>query len=102
MVTVVQENLQHNEASSVAICQHFRENIIDIALIQEPRIHRGRIGGLEDAKRKQIYFNSRGITTVQVGRLNKGEKQGHIMSSIYIPFDARSLSPTMSLTIPTI
>jgi hypothetical protein len=46
LIKFVQINLHHSKAASATFCQRLAEGKADIALIQEPWVHRGQVRGL--------------------------------------------------------
>lgn len=52
---VLQANLQHNKAATAVLCRTLLAQNIDVALIQEPWLLRGKVGGLGEARGKIIY-----------------------------------------------
>jgi hypothetical protein len=120
---VLQINLQHNKAATAAFCQFFLREGIDLALIQEPWLHHGRVAGLRDTLGELVYctslrdartcivvrkginfitlneFCTRDLTTVRFTWKYKGRKRCAIASSVYLPFDSRELPPSRDLEL---
>jgi len=119
---VLQINLHHSKAASAAFCRTASAQNIDIALIQEPWLVKGRVAGLNEAKGELIYcrtiqnvrtcilvrnrtqclpcieFCSRDITAVKVRNNVRGRTSGDvILCSAYLPYDAVQLPPTREL-----
>ena len=109
---VIQINLQHSKAATAVLQNQLLNDQVDIALIQEPYIVRGRVRGLEakgvnvfydsapEAPRTCIAFNndlklqplleysSKDLTTVSL-MTEGGECGGEIcVSSAYLPYDS--------------
>ena len=117
---VLQINLQHSKAASAAFCRYLLKEDVDVALIQEPWIFKGRVAGLGECKGRLIYcdkenssrtcifvrsdiqclplleFCSRDITTVKLDRHTKEENKGLVLSSDYLPHDGGN-PPTREL-----
>uniref|UniRef100_A0A1B6JMA2 Endonuclease/exonuclease/phosphatase domain-containing protein n=1 Tax=Homalodisca liturata TaxID=320908 RepID=A0A1B6JMA2_9HEMI len=123
MPRVLQINLQHSRAASAAFCQFFLQEGFDLALIQEPWLHQGRVAGLNETKGKLIYctslrnvrtcillrrgldfltlneFCSRDLTVGTLTWKNGGIVQSTIVGSVYLPYDARELPPSRDLEL---
>lgn len=123
MLRVLQINLQHNKAASAAFCQIFLNEGFDLALIQEPWLHQGRVAGLGDSKGTLVYCNSlrnvrtcilvrrgvdfltlhefcsRNLTAISITWMNKGRKHSSIIGSVYLPFDSRDPPPSRELEL---
>ena len=63
---IVQINLQHKKAATAAFCKFMVEEDNDLALIQDPWIHKGSVAGLGGAKGKLIYSNSINNTRTRI------------------------------------
>ncbi|KAG8327156.1 hypothetical protein J6590_024540 [Homalodisca vitripennis] len=61
MLRVLQINLQHSRAASAAFCQFFLQEGFDLALIQEPWLHQGRVAGLNETKERLGFSNPQRI-----------------------------------------
>ncbi|KAG8302841.1 hypothetical protein J6590_023184 [Homalodisca vitripennis] len=61
MPRVLQINLQHSRAASAAFCQFFLQEGFDLALIQEPWLHQGRVAGLNQTKERLGFSNPQRI-----------------------------------------
>ena len=118
---VLQVNLQHSKAASAALCHCVTSQNIDIVLIQEPWLVKGRVAGLNGQgeliycrtvrntrtcilvrNRTQclpsIEFCSRDITTVKLTSKVRGVGSGDItISSVYLPYDDAQPPPTREL-----
>lgn len=119
---VLQINLHHSKAASAALCQHFLREGYDLALIQEPWLHRGRIAGLGDSKGKLIssctsgkmrtcilvrqdlqclpllQWCSRDITSLNITwSQDGGERNTITVCSVYLPHDSTAPPPTVEL-----
>lgn len=119
---ILQINLHHSKAASASFCRSFSSGGYDLALIQEPWLHRGRIAGLADARGKVIYSNSvknprtcivvkkgcqclplmefcsRDLTTVETN-WSQGDARGLVFSSAYFPYDSREPPPPLELRL---
>lgn len=123
MLKVVQINLHHSKAASATFCQFFAANQFDLALIQEPWLHRGRISGLGDVKGELMYcsssnnartcilarkglhclpliqFCSRDCTAVLITWERDGGRWNTIAGSVYLPYDSRDPPPSRDLEL---
>ena len=123
MPKVVQINLHHSKAASASFCQFFLSNNFDLALIQEPWLHRGRISGLGDVKGELIYcpsvgnvrtcilarkelhctpliqFCSRDCSAVLITWDQDGRKRSTVIGSVYLPYDSREPPPSRDLEL---
>ncbi len=121
MTKLIQVNLHHSRAASASLCRTFTQGNFDLALIQEPWISQGRVAGLGDARGNIIYckdinnprtcilvkgglqcfplveFCSRDLTTIHFQSM--GDRLGLLVSSAYLPYDAKELPPTQELRL---
>lgn len=120
---VLQINLHHSKAASAAFCQFFLREGFQLALIQEPWLHRGRVAGLGDTKGRLIYctslnnvrtcilvgknvdcltmteFCSRDITVVNLNLDHEGRRISLFVGSVYLPYDSREPPPSRDLEV---
>ncbi|XP_074026204.1 uncharacterized protein [Leptinotarsa decemlineata] len=54
-VRVLQVNLHYAKAASAVVCRRFDKDGLDVALLQEPWIHGGRVSGLKTNYNKMLY-----------------------------------------------
>lgn len=117
VLKVIQINLHHSKAASATLCHLCIKNNIDIALIQEPWVHKGRVRGL-NMKSSKIIYNPQGIprcaivcnSNLKVFPLNnfisrdfvavsldmplpQGGNTSIIMAAAYFPGDDNSIPP---------
>ncbi len=117
---ILQINLHHSKAASASFCRTFTSGSYDLALIQEPWLHRGRIAGLADARGRLIYCNnvnnpracivvksglqglpltefcSRDLTAIEIC-WSEGDVRSLIVCSAYLPYNSREPPPTPEL-----
>ncbi|XP_073821388.1 uncharacterized protein [Musca autumnalis] len=105
---VVQINLHHCRAAAAELLLSLTKTEVDIALVQEPYLHKNRVSGLNDgrysifsasngekvrscivAKKSlnliQLYNYSDGDTTVV--RLEVGSGRALVLASVYMPYE---------------
>lgn len=58
VLKVVQANLQHSKLATANLARKFRSEAIDVALIQEPWVVKGRVAGLAESGGKLLYENT--------------------------------------------
>jgi len=120
---MLQINLHHSKAASAALAQVFLKEGIDLALIQEPWLHLGRVAGLGETRGKIIYctslknvrscilvrgniqfltlhqFCSRDLTTVELTWRAGGKVCKAIVGSVYLPYDSSDPPPSRELDL---
>jgi hypothetical protein len=121
MLRVIQINLQHSRAASDALCRILASGRIDVALIQEPWLVKGRVAGLEEAEDKLIYdlqsrnarscifvingqnaltlpdFCCRDMAVIKLKYHVAGADKNLVLVSAYLPYDSPNLPPSEEL-----
>ncbi|PNF26374.1 hypothetical protein B7P43_G17902 [Cryptotermes secundus] len=117
----LQINLHHSKAATAALCQQLAEGKADIALIQEPRLYKGRTRGLNNMggtvysvapsnnARSCVYIRdhvnalpllelcSRDATAVRITYLYQEGSKELIIASVYLPYDSDEPPPTKEM-----
>ena len=118
MLKILQINVHHCVAASAALSAYIVKQDIDIALIQEPWIHKGKIKGLSIPDRGLIVAQtsgnprtcivakhvlnlmplwdlcSRDLVVAKVGVVGEGARREIILGSGYLPHDQQGHPPT--------
>lgn len=117
----MQINLHHSKAATASLCQKLAKGLFDIALIQEPWLHKGKVSGLGGAggsiyslntsskprtciyvknKRSSLpltHFCSNDLTAVKI-KFQRGDiTEDLIIASVYLPYDTVEPPPTKEL-----
>lgn len=120
---VLQANLQHKKAATATLCRILMEGNIDVALIQEPWLYKGKVGGLGEARGELIYdYNSDNVracifvkTELHALKLTNlcfrdqaaiklklhmaGTETEAVLASTYLPYDSIQPPPSDELRL---